>query len=78
MTSTGPRPPDGPSLYPSRLKILDRLGQLRRGRGRRAVEAAAVEAVEELRLDAVVCRTGCIGFCAQSRCWTWCCPTARA
>ena len=33
--------------------------------GARAVEAAARRAVEELGLDAVVCRTGCIGFCAQ-------------
>ena len=38
---------------------------MRRRRGRREVEAAARRAVEELGLDAVVCRTGCIGFCAQ-------------
>jgi len=33
--------------------------------GARAVEAAARRAVEELGIDAVVCRTGCVGFCAQ-------------
>ncbi len=33
--------------------------------GARAVEAAARQAVEELGLDAAVCRTGCIGFCAS-------------
>ena len=33
--------------------------------GARAVEAAARQAVEQLELDAVVCRTGCIGFCAR-------------
>ena len=33
--------------------------------GAREVEAAALEAVKELGLDAVVARTGCIGFCQR-------------
>lgn len=29
------------------------------------MEAAARQAVQQLKLDAAVCRTGCIGFCAK-------------
>jgi len=53
------------SLYPSRLKILIGSASCGVALGAREVEAAANEAVRELKLDAVVCRTGCIGFCAK-------------
>ena len=53
------------TLYPKRLKILVGSASCGVAVGARAVEAAARRAVEELGLDAVVCRTGCIGFCAQ-------------
>ena len=53
------------SLYPSRLKILIGSASCGVALGAREVEAAASEAVGELHLDAVVCRTGCIGFCAN-------------
>ena len=53
------------SLYPSRLKILIGSASCGVALGAREVEAAATEAVRELELDAVVCRTGCIGFCAK-------------
>jgi len=33
--------------------------------GAREIESAARTAVQELGLDAVVCRTGCIGFCGR-------------
>ena len=53
------------SLYPHRLKILIGSASCGIALGAREVEAAALQAVRELKLDAVVCRTGCIGFCAQ-------------
>jgi NADH:ubiquinone oxidoreductase subunit F (NADH-binding)/(2Fe-2S) ferredoxin len=53
------------ALYPRRLKILVGSASCGIALGAREVEAAAVEAVQELALDAVVCRTGCIGLCAR-------------
>ena len=53
------------TLRPQRLKILVGSASCGVAVGAREVEAAARRAVEELGLDAVVCRTGCIGFCAQ-------------
>ena len=53
------------SLYPARLKILVGSATCGIAAGARAVEAAAVEAVKRLGLDAVVARTGCIGFCQR-------------
>lgn len=53
------------SLHPKRLKVLIGSASCGVAVGARAVEAAARRAVEELGLDAVVGRTGCIGFCAQ-------------
>ena len=61
----GRAPPGGRRSIRSRLKILIGSASCGVAVGRPGVEAAAVEAVEELGLDAVVCRTGCIGFCAQ-------------
>jgi NADH:ubiquinone oxidoreductase subunit F (NADH-binding)/(2Fe-2S) ferredoxin len=53
------------TLYPRRLKILIGSASCGVAMGARAVEAAAIQAVKDLGLDAVVCRTGCIGFCSQ-------------
>ncbi len=52
-------------LYPERLKILVGSASCGVAVGARAVEAAALRAVEDFGLDAAVCRTGCIGFCAK-------------
>jgi len=52
-------------LYPGRLKILVGSASCGIAAGAREVEAAAIKAVEELKLDAVVARTGCIGFCQR-------------
>lgn len=53
------------TLYPQRLKILVGSASCGVAMGAREVEEAARRAVKELGLDAVVCRTGCIGFCSQ-------------
>jgi len=53
------------TLHPKRLKILIGSASCGVAVGARAVEAAAIKAVSELHLDAEVCRTGCIGFCAH-------------
>jgi NADH:ubiquinone oxidoreductase subunit F (NADH-binding)/(2Fe-2S) ferredoxin len=53
------------ALFPKRLKIIVGSASCGVAMGARAVEAAAIRAVDELGLDAVVCRTGCIGFCAK-------------
>lgn len=53
------------TLYPQRLKILIGSASCGVAMGASAIETAARRAVEELHLDAVVCRTGCIGFCSQ-------------
>ena len=53
------------TLYPNRLKIVIGSASCGLAVGAGAVESAAIAAVEELGLDAVVTRTGCIGFCSQ-------------
>ena len=53
------------TLYPRQLKILVGSASCGVAMGAPNVEAAARRAVEELRLDASVCRTGCIGFCSM-------------
>ena len=53
------------TLYPNQLKILVGSASCGVAMGAPDIEAAARRAVEELRLDALVCRTGCIGFCAK-------------
>ena len=52
-------------LHPDRLKILIGSASCGIAVGARDIEAAARQAVKELGLDAVVSRTGCIGFCSQ-------------
>ena len=53
------------TLYPNDLKILVGSASCGVAVGAREVEAAAVESVEKLGLDATVSKTGCIGFCAH-------------
>ncbi len=53
------------SLHPAGLKILIGSASCGLAAGAAEVEDAARKAVEELKLDAVVTRTGCIGFCQQ-------------
>jgi NADH:ubiquinone oxidoreductase subunit F (NADH-binding)/(2Fe-2S) ferredoxin len=53
------------TLYPDRLKILVGSASCGVAMGARTVESAARRTAEQLGLDAVVCRTGCIGFCAR-------------
>jgi NADH:ubiquinone oxidoreductase subunit F (NADH-binding)/Pyruvate/2-oxoacid:ferredoxin oxidoreductase delta subunit/(2Fe-2S) ferredoxin len=53
------------TLYPDRLKILIGAASCGLAAGAAEVEAAAIQAVKELKLDAVVARTGCIGFCQR-------------
>jgi NADH:ubiquinone oxidoreductase subunit F (NADH-binding)/(2Fe-2S) ferredoxin/ferredoxin len=52
-------------LYPKRLKILIGSATCGLAAGAKEVETAALEAVKQLGLDAVVARTGCIGFCQR-------------
>ena len=51
------------TLYRDELKIMIGSASCGIAAGAREVEAAALEAVEELQLDATVTRTGCIGYC---------------
>jgi NADH:ubiquinone oxidoreductase subunit F (NADH-binding)/NAD-dependent dihydropyrimidine dehydrogenase PreA subunit/(2Fe-2S) ferredoxin len=53
------------SLCPARLKILVGSATCGIAAGAREVESAAIEAVKRLGLDAVVARTGCIGYCQR-------------
>ncbi|MHB1011418.1 MAG: NADH-quinone oxidoreductase subunit NuoF [Desulfobacteria bacterium] len=53
------------TLYPRRLKILVGSASCGLAAGARAVEETALETVTRLGLDAVVTRTGCIGFCQR-------------
>jgi NADH:ubiquinone oxidoreductase subunit F (NADH-binding)/(2Fe-2S) ferredoxin len=53
------------SLFPARMKIMIGSASCGISAGARAVEEAAVKAVNELRLDAIVTRTGCVGFCQR-------------
>jgi NADH-quinone oxidoreductase subunit F len=53
------------TLYPGRLKILVGSASCGLAAGAKEVEEAALETVKRLGLDAVVARTGCIGFCQR-------------
>lgn len=53
------------SLYPDRLKITIGSASCGLAAGAEAVEKAAIAAVGEFALDAVVSRTGCVGFCQR-------------
>jgi NADH:ubiquinone oxidoreductase subunit F (NADH-binding)/(2Fe-2S) ferredoxin len=53
------------SLRPGRLKIIIGSASCGVAVGARDVEAAAIQTVDRLGIDAVVCRTGCIGFCSR-------------
>ncbi len=51
--------------HPQRLKVLVGSASCGVAVGAREIESAASSTVQELGLDAVVCRTGCIGFCGR-------------
>jgi NADH:ubiquinone oxidoreductase subunit F (NADH-binding)/(2Fe-2S) ferredoxin len=51
------------TLYPGRMKIIIGSASCGISAGARAVEDAAFKAAKELKLDALVSRTGCVGFC---------------
>jgi NADH:ubiquinone oxidoreductase subunit F (NADH-binding)/Pyruvate/2-oxoacid:ferredoxin oxidoreductase delta subunit/(2Fe-2S) ferredoxin len=53
------------SLYPEQLKISIGSASCGIAAGAREVEAAALETIKALGLNAVVSRTGCIGFCQR-------------
>ena len=53
------------TLYPGRLKILVGSASCGLAAGAREVEEADFETVKRLGLDAVVARTGCVGFCQR-------------
>ena len=53
------------ALYPDRLKILVGAASCGAALGALEVEAAAIQSVEELGLEAAVARTGCIGLCSR-------------
>ncbi len=53
------------ALFPKRLKIIIGSASCGVAMGARAVEGAAIRTVNDLGLEAVVCRTGCIGYCAK-------------
>ena len=51
------------TLYPDKLKVLIGSASCGLAAGAREVEEATIEVIEKLDLDAIVSRTGCIGFC---------------
>jgi NADH:ubiquinone oxidoreductase subunit F (NADH-binding)/(2Fe-2S) ferredoxin len=53
------------TLYPDRVKILIGSASCGLAMGARKIEEAAAATLRELRADATVTRTGCIGFCAR-------------
>jgi NADH:ubiquinone oxidoreductase subunit F (NADH-binding)/(2Fe-2S) ferredoxin len=53
------------TLLPSRMKIMIGSASCGISAGARAVEDAAVKAIKDLKLDAAVTRTGCVGFCQK-------------
>ena len=67
----------GATLYPERLKILVGSASCGIAAGAREVEAAAIEAVKRLGLDAVVAAPAASASASASRCWTWSFPTGR-
>jgi len=53
------------TLYPNKLKILIGSASCGISVGAQEVEAAAIQAVSRLGIDATVTKTGCIGFCGR-------------
>ncbi|MFQ5867169.1 MAG: NADH-quinone oxidoreductase subunit NuoF [bacterium] len=53
------------SLYPKRTKINVGLGTCGIATGARAVFDSIIEEIEKQGIDAVVCKTGCLGFCQK-------------
>ena len=53
------------SLYPSRMKIMVGMSSCGLAAGAQDVYDAVVKSVAAHKLDAVVCRNGCIGYCEE-------------
>ena len=53
------------TLYPDRLKISIGSASCGLAMGARKIEEAVVKTLKEFKKDALVTRTGCIGFCAR-------------
>jgi NADH:ubiquinone oxidoreductase subunit F (NADH-binding)/(2Fe-2S) ferredoxin len=53
------------TLYPGRLKVLIGSGTCGRAMGARSIEEAAIDTLLKHTGEAVVARTGCIGFCGR-------------
>ncbi|MBN1757818.1 MAG: NADH-quinone oxidoreductase subunit NuoF [Chitinispirillaceae bacterium] len=53
------------TLYPKTMKIMIGSASCGIGAGARTVEEAAIKTVKELGIDAVVTRTGCVGWCQR-------------
>jgi NADH:ubiquinone oxidoreductase subunit F (NADH-binding)/(2Fe-2S) ferredoxin len=53
------------ALYPGRVKIIIGSGTCGLAMGARDIEETAIKTVRRLNADALVTKTGCIGFCAR-------------
>lgn len=53
------------TLYPDRVKILIGSASCGLAMGARKIEETVIETLREIKADAMVTRTGCIGFCAR-------------
>jgi len=53
------------SLYPDRMKVMVGMGSCGLAAGARAVYDALKQEVARRQLDAIICRTGCIGYCEE-------------
>jgi (2Fe-2S) ferredoxin len=53
------------TLYPDRVKILIGSATCGLAMGARKIEETVIATLREIKADAMVTRTGCIGFCAR-------------
>ena len=53
------------TLQPKQIKIMIGSASCGISAGARSVEDTAIQVVKELKLDAVVTRTGCVGWCQR-------------
>ncbi|NIN69133.1 MAG: NADH-quinone oxidoreductase subunit F, partial [Anaerolineae bacterium] len=53
------------SLYPDKVKVMVGMGSCGLAAGAQAAYDSLRQEIEKRRLDAIVCRTGCIGFCEE-------------
>jgi NADP-reducing hydrogenase subunit HndC len=52
-------------LYPGRVKILIGAGTCGLAMGAKKIEEAALATLKELKTEAIIAKTGCIGFCSR-------------